>query len=137
MTHPVEYPGNVMPAPGFYQGGSTVDDELLASTVGYTQFGVTLAPNQGILPLGTVIGRVTATKLWVVYDNSASDGREVARGLLRQTVNTDDPTGTLTGMQGNCVVKGIAKNSKVSGADANAITDLNARVDTVFDTFTF
>jgi hypothetical protein len=132
----VEYPGNVIPAPKYSKGNYSLDDELMYSMVGYTQKGVTLAPGQGILPLGTVMGRVTSTKLWKVYNNSASDGTEVARGILRQTVDTGTSTGA-DKLQGNIVIAGIVKNSKVSGADSAALTDLNARTDTVLDTFSF
>jgi len=132
----VEFPGNVIPAPGYRKGNQSLDDELLYSTAGYTQKGVTLAPGQGILPLGCVLGRVTSTKLWKVYNNSNSDGTEVARGLLRNTVDTGTDTSAAS-FQGNIVIQGIAKNSKVSGADSAALVDLNARQDTVLDTFTF
>jgi hypothetical protein len=35
------------------------------------------------------------------------------------------------------LIAGILKNSLVSGADANAITKLNARADTATNVFTF
>lgn len=138
MTHPLEYPGNVIPQPGMYHGASSVDDEIMASMVGYTQQGVTLGANQGILPAGTVLGRKTADKLWYVYNNAHSDGTEVARGILRKTVNTALATvDAVVGYQANIVVAGIVKNSKVSGADSAAIVDLAARQDTVLDLFRF
>lgn len=133
---PVEYPGNVIPAPGYTKGNYSTDDELMYSMNGYTQKGVTFAAGQGIIPLGAVMGRVTATKLWKVYNNAASDGTEVARGINRTTVDTGtDAAGDK--FQGNIVVMGIVKNSKVSGADAAALVDLGARQDTVLDMFSF
>lgn len=138
MTHPVEYPGNVIPQPGFYVGGSTVDDEIMFSMEGYTQKGITLAPNQGIILAGTLMGRVTASKLWKPYNNSNSDGTEVARGVLRQSVNTAAyAQDAVVGYQGNIVVQGLVKNSKISGSDASALTDLGATQDTVLDIFRF
>lgn len=135
-----EQVGNVTPAPAgsfaTYPDDYTTDDEILYSYARFTQKGVTLAPGQGILPAGTVLGRVTATKLWKVYNNSNSDGTEVARGVLRRAVDTGADS-TAAKIQGNIVISGILKNDKVSGADANAITDLNAREDTVLGTFTF
>jgi len=134
----VEYPGNLIPSPTFQDGNYTVDNELLYSTARFTQKGVTLASGQGILLLGTVLGRVTETKKWKVYDNTADDGTEVARGILRQTVDTSTTDAVAAGgIQANIVISGIVKNSLVSGADADAVTDLNARQDTVLDTFTF
>lgn len=132
----VEQVGDILYSPGYQETDFTTDDELLYSTARFTQKGCTLKPGQGILPLGTVMGRVTATKLWVVYNNGASDGSEVARGVLRKTVDTGtDAAGARK--QANIVISGILKNSKMSGADANALTDLNARIDSVLGTFTF
>jgi len=128
--------GNAVPVPGQFDEGSVTDSELLYSTSGYTQKGVTLAGGQGILYAGTVLGRVSDSKKWAQYDNSANDGTEVARGVLRKT--TDTGTGeTSQDVQANIVIRGILKNALISGADANALTDLNARQDTVLGTFTF
>lgn len=125
-----------IPVPGFTNPTATATDpELLYSTARFTQKGVTLAGGQGILPMGTVLGRVTATKKWKVYDNSASDGTEVARGVLRRAVDTG--SSGAPDQLGNIVISGILKLEYVSGADSNALTDLNARTDTVFNTFTF
>jgi len=142
-----EYAGDVMPAPGFTSPTAEfTDDELLYSTAGFTQKGVTLAGGQGVVGLGTFLGRKTSDKLWYKYNNGASDGTEVVRGILRQSVDTGTggapPTGSNRNMQGNLVIQGIVKRSKiVSGSGSNAwvdaLTDLNARVDTVLDTFTF
>jgi len=124
--------GNAVPTPGFTQGATVSDSEILYSTAGYTQKGVTLLGGKGILPAGTVLGRVTGSKKWTVYDNGKSDGTEVARGVLRQTTDT-----TNGDVQANIVIRGILKNSMVSGADSAALTDLGARTDTVLGTFTF
>lgn len=122
-----------IPVPGFTSPTDTyVDPELLYSAVGYTQKGVTIASGQGILPIGTVLGRKTSDKKYYVYDNSLSTGVEVARGVLRRAVDTTDGD-----QLANMVIKGILKNSLVSGADSGALTDLNARQDTVLDTFSF
>ncbi len=124
--------GNAVPSPGYSQKAPVTDSEVLYSTAGYTQKGVTLAGGNGVLPAGCVLGRVTATKKWKQYNNSANDGTEVARGILRKT--TDTGSGDV---QANIVIRGILKNSMVSGADASALTDLGARQDSVLGTFTF
>lgn len=136
--------GNVNPAPagsfvsaiGSYAANFTTDVEIMYSMQGYTQKGCTLKAGQGVLPAGTILGRITASKLWVLYSNAASDGSEVARGFLRTQVDTGtDVNGNR--YLGNVVILGILKNSALSGVDSAAIADLNARVDTVMDTFTF
>lgn len=132
----VELPGNAIPAPGYRRGNVSVDTEIMYDMAGYTQKGVTLTAGQGILPAGTVLGRVTATKKWSVYNNALSNGVEVARGVLRQAVDTGTDADA-DSFQGNIVIQGILKLDKVSGADSAAITDLNARTDTVLNTFTF
>lgn len=122
-----------IPVPGFTSPTDTfVDPELLYSTAGYTQKGVTVAGGQGILPIGTVLGRKTSDKKYYVYNNGASNGVEVARGVLRRPIDTRNGD-----QLANIVIQGILKNDLVSGADAAALVDLNARVDTVLNTFTF
>lgn len=118
-------PGHVSPTHTF------TDQELLYSATGrFTQIGVTIAAGQGILPIGTVLGRKTSDKKYYVYNNSASDGTQVASGVLRRAVDT-----TGADQLGNIVISGILRNSLVSGADSSALTDLGATVDTVLDTF--
>lgn len=125
--------GNIIPVPGFTPAPADVKpDEILKSTVGFTQIGVTVAMGQGILPAGTVLGRKTSDKKYYLYNNSGSGGVEIARGFLRQAVDT-----TLVDTLGNMVIAGILKNSVLSGLDANAITDLNGRQDTTRDLFAF
>lgn len=127
--------GDILYAPHYAETSYTTDDELLYSTARFTQKGCTLAVGQGILPVGTVMGRVTATKLWKVYNNALSDGTEVARGVLRKRVNTG-VTGDVP-KQANIVISGILKSTKVSGADAAALVDLAARIDSVLGIFVF
>lgn len=122
-----------IPVPGFTSPNDTfVDQELLYSYAGFTQKGVTIAAGQGILPIGTVLGRKTSDKKYYVYNNGASNGVEVARGVLRRPVDTSKGD-----QLANIVIQGILKNNLVSGADSAALVDLNARQDTVLNTFTF
>jgi hypothetical protein len=140
------YVGNILVAPSInlvpafgpgWPAGFTTDQELQSSTARFTQTGVTLAGGQGILPIGTVLGRNSATKLYHPYSSAASDGTQIPRGILRTSVDTNTQAAVGANIQANMVVSGILKNSLVSGADGTAVTDLVARVDTVLDTFTF
>lgn len=130
-----EYPGNAIPAPGYAQGSTTVDDELLFSTVGYTQKGVTLKPGQGVLLLGTVLKQDAATKQYVrVAGGSEAD----SEGLLRQTTDTGtDPDGQV--WMANIVIAGIAKLEKVQSANSGVTlaSVLGAQVNDVIGTFRF
>lgn len=137
----VEFPGNILQSPGYTKTAFSQDDELLASTKAFTQKGVTLKAGQGVLVLGTLLAQKTADKKWYPYVDANADGTQVARGVLRMTVDTG-ASGAGPDFQANIVVAGILKNSKikVSGAgsvDAAALVDLNARADTVQDLFIF
>lgn len=125
--------GNEIPVPGFTVEPYLNDDEIMASMEGgYTQIGVTLTGDIGILPAGTVLGIVTATGRFSPYNNGASNGTEVARGVLRKRVHTGGGP-----VLANMVVAGIIRNTKLSGMDSAAITDLTGNVNTVTDRFRF
>ena len=121
-----------IPVPGITGGSDYTSPEILYSTAGHTQKGVTIAAGQGILPAGTVLGRKTSDKKYYVYSNAAGDGRETARGVLRRGVDT-----TGRDQLSNIVIAGILKLDHVSGADAAALTELGAVTDTVRNTFKF
>lgn len=126
-----------LPVPGTKEvAAETTPAEILWSTVGLQQRGGVVAGGQGILPAGTVLGRVTSTKKWVVYADGASDGSEVARGILRDQIDST-PSGVSTDVMGNIVFAGMLKKDQLSGLDAAAITDLNGRSDTVVNLFAF
>ncbi len=122
-----------IPVPGFESPTATyTDPEILYSTAAFTQKGVTLGKNQGVLAAGTVIGQKTADKKYYAYSNAAADGTQVARGVLRRAVDTANAD-----QLSNMVIQGILKLSLIVGADAAALTDLGAVTDTVRGTFKF
>jgi hypothetical protein len=65
--------------------------ELMLSMAGYTQRGVTLAAGQGALPTGTIIARHTASGKYFAYNAAATDGRQLALGVLRDGRDTGGP----------------------------------------------
>ena len=73
----VDQVGNVVQAPGFSVTAATTDDEILASTAGFTQLGVTLKAAKGVLAAGTVLARVTSSKLYVPYVTASSEVQTV------------------------------------------------------------
>lgn len=120
-----------LPVPGFVSPTADyTDPEILYSTVGFTQKGVTLAGGQGVLAAGTVLGQKTADKKYYAYSNAAADGTQTARGVLRHAADTAG-----SDQLGNIVIAGILKNALVVGSDAAALTDLGATVDTVRGTY--
>lgn len=126
--------GDVLQVPGTSEIAEVKPGDIIAAMGhGLYQKGRTLLKDQGLLAAGTVMARVTASKKWVAYNEAGTDdGRRVAAGILRENVQTDGED-----VFGNIVFSGILKNSKLVGVDANAITDLGARVDTNADTFIF
>lgn len=135
----VDYAGNAIPAAGITRGPNVPDDEILYSTVGFTQKGVTLAAGKGVVYAGTVLARRTSTKLYEKWSNGGGDGIGTPVGVLRKTVDTgSDADGQK--YLANIVVAGILKLSKVSSANggvANVLTGLGATVNEVLGTFKF
>lgn len=129
----VEFPGNAIPAPGYAKGGQTIDEELLFSTVGYTQKGVTLKPGQGVLRLGTLLAQDPTTKKYVKTTDASK-----ALGFLRLTVNTGtDEDGQA--YLGNIVHMGLLKLAHLKSANSGVSLDgiLNGRVNEVEGFFKF
>lgn len=116
--------------------------ELIAFTgpgPGLPLIGGILAGGLGVLYAGRVLGYATSgdnANKWVQYDDAVSTGAEVARGILRHDVDTG--TGdTAEDKMVTILVPGgaVLYADVVSGADANAITDLGAHKDTSTNLF--
>ncbi len=125
-----EYVGNIIPAPGYYQGDTSTDDELLASSARFTQKGVTLAPGQGVIPLGTVMER-GADKRWIKATTDAADTYPLRTGV--DTGSSADAKVLL----GNIVIAGILKLDRVRAAvDVEAYASaMGARTDANLNIF--
>ena len=104
--------------------------ELLKSYARFTQFGVTLAGGQGVLPTGCVLGRKTSDKKYYLYQAAQNDGRQVAMGFLRDardTGGTGSPAGKAsTDTLGNIVVGGILDLTLLSGTDTGGLVSAAA-----------
>lgn len=125
-----------LPVPGYVNPTSDyVDPEILYSTVGFTQKGVTIGSGQGVLQAGTILGQKTADKKYYAYNNANADGTQVARGVLRRPVDTGLTVSAANDQVSNIVIAGILKYPLIVGVDAAALTDLGATVDTVRGTF--
>ncbi len=135
----VEYPGNEIPAAGIQRGPHVPNDEILYSTVGFTQKGVTLAPGKGVLLAGTALARRTSTRLYEKFVSGGGDGTGTPVGILRKTVNTGtDANGPR--YLGNVVIAGILKLQAVSSANGGVtdiVTPLKATTNDVFGFFKF
>jgi hypothetical protein len=98
-------------------------------TLDITKFTANTHYPNGYVASGTLLGKVTASGLYGPYDNAASDGREVAAGLLFSFVRAKDLTGaTLAKVGGALFVHGGVKESKLptnSGVDTAGKADLS------------
>ena len=82
----------------------------------------------GYIPSGTAIAKITASGLYGPYDDSKSDGTQVAAGLLFSSVRAIDPVGNnLAKVGGARFIHGLNNTAKLpanSGIDANGKADL-------------
>jgi len=82
----------------------------------------------GDLAAGTVIAKITASGLYAEYDDTKSDGRETAVGILLEDI--DDAKGDQPYL---IAIGGTFYKANLTGLDANAITDLGAKTISVSD----
>jgi len=86
-------------------------------------FSITIVSTSGALEAGTVLGKITASGKYHVYNDSHGDGTEVARGILFNRVEA--PSGLGGGdVLASMMVMGVVRSGSLFGYDANAATDL-------------
>lgn len=82
------------------------------------------------LPKGAALGRITASGLYVGYDDDGTDdGRRTAQGLLTEAVDASDGD-VVSSMyiEGEFMVAALPGSSDAGYLDANGLADLNGRV---------
>lgn len=127
-----------LPVPGFENPtGNFIDPEILYSTAGFTQKGVTIGSGQGVLAAGTVLGMRTADRKYYAYGNTNTDGTQAARGILRRPVDTGTVVAPSNDQVSNMVIQGIVKYDQVVGLDAAALDDIGGTVDVDRNTLKF
>lgn len=122
--------------------------ELLLSTAGYTQRGVTLLGGQGVVPTGAILARESTSGGYTMYQPGGTNGRATALGVLRDARDTGGVGGATTVLLsgnntnvtissttyapspaaqpaqaclGNLVIRGILNASMVSGTDTASL----------------
>lgn len=86
-------------------------------------------PN-GYFPSGLVLGQIAASGLYGPYDDTATDGRQVAKGLLFASVKV--PLDTTKNASGAIVVHGFVRIDKLpiaSGAAGGGFLDADGQTD--------
>jgi hypothetical protein len=92
------------------------------------------------LAVGHLMAIKTSTGKYVPYDQAGSGGEEVCVGFLRIAVTTDAGAVAANDQACEVVIGGAVKNALVAAASnyhADALADLNARVNTVADALIF
>lgn len=115
-----------MPLPGISTTQGVSSEYKLVGLDKCVFQGITLAPAVAALAKGTVMGVVTATKLWIAYSDAGTDGEEVARGILDNDVAIDTAN-----QSANILIIGVVAEDKLTGFDAAAAVDLKGQI--VFD----
>jgi hypothetical protein len=106
-------------------GGSSPSVSVTTATAGVTGH----YPN-GYIPSGCVIGQVSATGLFGPYDDSASDGREVAYGITFAPVQAVRQNGSVVEKAGTgALVHGIVSASKLPFQTGPGSIDTNGKAD--------
>lgn len=115
---------------------SPIVQELLYSTSPDPgKHGVTLAPGQGVLKVGTAIAMRTADSLYVKF---GAAGSGAAEGLLYHTADTGTSTSAAR-LENNIITSGVCRNSVVEAAGnaSGYAASLGAKVNANRDMFSF
>lgn len=89
----------------------------------YSRENVTVAAAAGAMVAGTVLGVITASGKYTAYSNSASDGTEVAAGVLCYPVDDLAADQKAVAIVRHAIVRG----TDLTGADTAGKADLLAK----------
>ncbi len=93
----------------------------------FTREKITVVSGQN-LTVGDVVGKITASGKYAIYDNAAADGTEVAAGVLLFSVDASaaDQDGVILA-RGPAIVKdtGLGWNAQAQGAIDAGLADLD------------
>ncbi len=124
--------GGWTPALKTIQDGVSPEASVLASEHSmFKRVGITIdhtlipadANGNRIVKAGYILAKVTATGKYAVYNNALSDGREVAAGIITESVNAKGGD-----VVTHLLLHGSVLEARISGLDAGARTDLAGRI---------
>lgn len=106
----------------FNEGKHTAEFMLSEGNGTISREQVVIAAAAGALVAGTVLGKITASGKYVAYSNAASDGTEVAAGILWA-----DAPDLITDQKAAALVRSAeVVGSVLTGLDAPGTADLRA-----------
>lgn len=92
-------------------------------TIDATTVGVVDSLGNKPMKAGTIVGKITSGGKYAAYDNALSNGREVAAGILTESINLKDGD-VITGI----LMHGSVLEARISGLDSGARADLAGRI---------
>lgn len=105
---------------GVTESTATLNDNLLTGDLKRVEVPIIIVSGQAALTRGTVMGKVTASGKYAVYSDAASNGTEVAAGIL--ALDTDAASGG--DVAAFMYVTGEFNSAACAGYDAAAAVDL-------------
>lgn len=108
--------------PVLTQGKNPLEFVLYEDDADYSRETVTVAAAAGAMVPGTLVGKITASGKYAAYNNSASDGTEVAAGIVAYAVPdlAADQKAVIFARHA------IVRAADLTGADAAGLADLKA-----------
>lgn len=98
------------------------DKEVLASMSPPPRIeGITVLTGGGVIPSGSMMGRVTASGKYIVVDDSVTDGSENGLGVLRSMVDT-----TLGDRPGELITSGLLKLDQIEEPAQGTVAEVIA-----------
>ena len=96
---------------------------------------IVIASGAGVLAIGTVLGRITASGKYVLHDNALSNGAEAAAAVLGEAVDATSADVRTVGVTWGAIVvlpeltfkAGITNNNKTAAIAALATKKILAR----------
>ena len=106
-------------------GGARQSDWLVfeeCSVSRYSRENIVIVAGSGPLPTGTVLGKISASGKYGVYDNAGSGGVEVAAAILAEPVDATagDVTGAAVVRYAKIAPGGLTWKSSLSAGDKTA-----------------
>lgn len=111
-------------------GTASYDNLIAGVEVSPMVKGITLKGGNGVLSRGSVIGVITASGLGVIADKAATDGSQLAVGVLCDDVDTG-ATGTTATTIGSIYITGVFNENALIFAQGTAFADYKRELRTL------
>lgn len=111
-------------------GTVSYDNLVVGVEVSPMVIGITLKGGNGVLSRGSVIGIITASGLGVIADKAATDGSQLAVGVLCDDIDTGI-AGTTANSIGSIYISGVLNEDALIFAEGTAFADYKRELRTL------